>query len=85
MDHAGPPRVRPLTFDEVAPGIRPILEQTLERQGYVNNGNWILAHCPDIFLGLRGYAEAIDHAGLISRRLHFLVSARVAQLVGCPY
>ncbi len=79
------PRIRPLTLDELAPELRPIFERSLARNGYVNNGNWIAAHCPAILLGLRGYAEAIESNGLISRRIHALVSARVAQVVGCPY
>lgn len=81
----GPARLPVPSLEELAPDIRAVFQRNLERNGYVNNGNWVLAHCPPVFFGLRAFADGIDTSGLLSKRLHHLVAARVAQRVGCPY
>jgi hypothetical protein len=80
-----PARITVPSLEELPPELRAFFQRSLERNGYVNNGNWVLAHCPDVFLGMRTLADRIDASGLISKRLHHLIAVLVAQRIGCPY
>ena len=82
---SGPARIPTPSRDDLPPDVRAIFDRSLERNGYVNNGSRVTAHCPPVFLGVRALADGIDASGLISKRLHHLIAARVAQLIGCPY
>ncbi len=81
----GPARIPTPGREDLTPELRAVFDRTLERNGYGNNGSWVTAHCPPVFFGIRALADGIDSSGLISKRLHHLVSVRVAQLIGCPY
>jgi alkylhydroperoxidase family enzyme len=79
------PRIRPLTRQEVAPELLPILDQVESMFGSLHAGTMIFAYCPPILQASNGLGRAITASGTLSPLLRALVMLRVAQLAQCPF
>ncbi len=78
-------RIRPLAKDEVAPAVRPALEQAERALGQPLVPLGIQAYCPPILEASRALGEAPARSHQLRNELRALVCLRVAQLVGCPF
>ena len=79
------PRMEPISF-EAAGELRPVLEASKSRMGFVPNSMRILAHRPEILLGFRQLTEAINGpSATIDRTLRSLVAQMASRAAGCGY
>ncbi len=79
------PRLRPLTIEEVAPELRPALEQAARSMGQIPASLGIQAYCPPILEASRALGAAPARSGTLPPLIRFLVCLRAAQLAGCPF
>jgi AhpD family alkylhydroperoxidase len=79
------PRIRPLTRDEAAPELTPILDQVERSFGVIHAGTGIFAYCPPILQASNGLGRAIAASGRLPVLLRSLAMLRVAQVAGCPF
>jgi alkylhydroperoxidase family enzyme len=79
------PRIRPLTREEVAPELLPILDQVEQTFGSLHAGTCIFAYCPPILMASNALGRAISQSGTLTPLVRALVMLRVAQLAECPF
>jgi uncharacterized peroxidase-related enzyme len=79
------PRIEPVSL-EAAGDLRPVLEASKGRMGFIPNSARILAHRPEILLGFRQLTEAINGpSATIDRTLRSLVAQMASRAAGCGY
>jgi alkylhydroperoxidase family enzyme len=82
---AAMPRIRPLTRDEVAPELIPILDQVERTFGSLHAGTMLFAYCPPILQASNALGRAITRSGALSPLMRALVMLKVAQIAECPF
>jgi uncharacterized peroxidase-related enzyme len=79
------PRIAPLEIEE-AGDLRPLLEASEQRMGFLPNSQRILAHRPEILRAFRTLADAINGpSATIDRSLRSLVAQMASRAAGCAY
>ena len=79
------PRIEPVPLEKLGE-LRPIVEASKDRLGFVPNSMRILAHRPEILLGFRKLSEAINGpSATIDRSLRSLVAQMASRAAGCGY
>jgi alkylhydroperoxidase family enzyme len=79
------PRIRPLSREEAAPELLPILDFVERTFGSIHAGTGIFAYCPPILQASHGLGRAVAASGLVSPLVRSLAMLRVAQIAGCPF
>jgi alkylhydroperoxidase family enzyme len=79
------PRIRPLSKDQVAADLRPILDQAERVFGEPLAPVGIQAYCPAILEASRALGVAPARSGKLPALVRSLVCLRAAQLAGCPF
>jgi hypothetical protein len=78
-------RVKGIDPDRPPEPVKPIFERSRERYGRVIAPNLVMAHRPEILLGVSALGRAIDASDVIEPHLKIMASVRAAQMVGCPF
>lgn len=79
------PRIEPLPLEESGE-LRPLLEASRARMGFVPNSMRILARRPEILMGFRHLTEAINGpSATIPRPLRSLIAQMASRAAGCGY
>jgi uncharacterized peroxidase-related enzyme len=79
------PRIEPLKLAE-AGELRPVLEASEQRMGFLPNSQRILAHRPEILRAFRTLADAVNGpTATIDRSLRSLVAQMASRAAGCAY
>ena len=79
------PRIAPLDPEETGE-LRPLLEASKERMGFLPNSQRILARRPEILRAFRVLADAVNGpSATIDRSLRHLVSQMASRAAGCAY
>lgn len=77
------PRMEPLLLEKLD-DLRPIVEASKARMGFVPDSMRILAHRPEILFGFRYLSEAINGpSATIDRSLRSLVAQMASRAAGC--
>ena len=79
------PRIRPLTPDQAAPEVRPILETYLKERGNIPNMFRTVAHRPEILRTMIEHFRAVMETGTVPAKLKELVIVRTSQINACQY
>lgn len=78
-------RVQPISIED-REELRPIVEASTRRLGFVPNSMLILAHRPEILRGFRHLTEAINgESSTVDRDLKNLVAQMASRASGCNY
>ena len=59
--------------------------KNVELFGHVLTPALVIAHRPEIFLAAGKLGQAIGASQVVEGRLKFMLSTRVAQMIGCPF
>lgn len=79
------PRIEPRSLEGTGE-LRPLIEASQERMGFVPNSMLILAHRPEILRGFRQFSEAINGpSATIDRQLRNLIAQIASRAAGCGY
>src|SRR5262249_19834332 len=79
------PRMQPISLEQ-AGELRPVLEASRSRMGFLPNSQLILAHRPEIFLAFRHLADAVNGpSATIDRSLKNLIAQMASRAAGCGY
>lgn len=79
------PRITPKLLESTGE-LRPLIEASQSRMGFVPNSMLILAHRPEILRGFRQLSEAINGpSATIDRQLRNLISQMASRAAGCGY
>lgn len=79
------PRIEPIAVED-RDDLRPLLDASKARLGFVPNSMRILAHRPEILMGFRHLTDAINGpSATIDRSLRNLVSQMASRAAGCGY
>lgn len=79
------PRIEPKAIEDTG-ALRPVIEASQSRMGFVPNSMLILAHRPEILRGFRQLTEAINGpSATIDRQLRNLIAQMASRAAGCGY
>lgn len=79
------PRIEPKALEDTG-DLRPLIEASQSRMGFVPNSMLILAHRPEILRGFRQLSEAINGpSATIDRGLRNLIAQMASRAAGCGY
>src|SRR5262249_43626054 len=79
------PRMQAISLEQ-AGELRPVLEASCSRMGFLPNSQLILAHRPEIFLAFRQLADAVNGpSATIDRSLKNLIAQMASRAAGCGY
>ena len=60
-------------------------QKQTEMYGHVLTPSTVMAHRPEILLASARLNHAVGASGVVEGRLKYLLSTRVAQMIGCPF
>jgi len=60
-------------------------QKLTELTGRVVTPALVMAHRPEIFLATGRLNQAVGASQVVEARLKFMLSTRVAQMIGCPF
>ena len=60
-------------------------EKQTEIYGHVLTPGAVMAHRPEILLASARINQAVGASNVVEGRLKYLLSVRVAQMIGCPF
>jgi hypothetical protein len=60
-------------------------QKQTEMYGHVLTPGAVMAHRPEILLASARMNQAVGVSQVVEPRLKFMLSARVAQMIGCPF
>jgi alkylhydroperoxidase family enzyme len=81
----GNPRIVPVTQDDVAEDLRPLLKQIAITGTFVPNVSTTMAVCPGLFRPFLGFGEHFVTKSTLPDRDRELAVQRIASLCGCEY
>ena len=74
VDRANPPE-----------SVAKAFQKQTEMFGHVLTPGAVMAHRPEILLASARLNQAVGASSVVDGRLKFMLSTRVAQMVGCPF
>ena len=60
-------------------------EKQTEMYGHVLTPGAVMAHRPEILLASARMNQAVGASNVVEGRLKYMLSVRVAQMIGCPF
>jgi hypothetical protein len=60
-------------------------QKQIEMYGHVLTPAAVMAHRPEILLASARLNQAVGASNVVEVRLKFMLSTRVAQMIGCPF
>jgi hypothetical protein len=65
--------------------LKAAFEKNVELFGHVLTPALVMAHRPEILLASGRLNNAVGASQVVEGRLKFMLSVRVAQMIGCPF
>lgn len=78
-------RIKGPDIEKLDTRLKRIFEKQTEQYGKPLTGQYLAAHCPEIFNGMRGMFGALYKSGLLEPSLRNLLNRHVALINHCPY
>ena len=78
-------RIKGPDIDKLDTRLKKIFEAQAGQYGQPLTGQFIAAHSPEIFNGMRGMYGALHKSGLLEPALRNLLNRHVALINHCPY
>jgi hypothetical protein len=78
-------RIKGVDPEHPPESVAAVFQKIAELFGRVLTSNLVMAHRPEIFLATGRLNQAIGASQVVEGRLKFMLSVRVAQMIGCPF
>jgi alkylhydroperoxidase family enzyme len=78
-------RIKGVDPEHPPASVADAFKKMAELTGRVVTPALVLAHRPEIFLATARLNRAVGASQVVDPRLKFMLSVRVAQMIGCPF
>jgi hypothetical protein len=78
-------RIKPVDTANPPESVAKAFEKQTEMYGHVLTPGAVMAHRPEILLASARMNQAVGASGVVEGRLKYMLSTRVAQMIGCPF
>jgi len=78
-------RIKPVDTANPPESVAKAFEKQTEMYGHVLTPGAVMAHRPEILLASARMNQAVGASEVVEGRLKYLLSTRVAQMIGCPF
>jgi hypothetical protein len=78
-------RIKPVDSANPPESVAKAFEKQTEMYGHVLTPGAVMAHRPEILLASARMNQAVGASEVVEGRLKYMLSTRVAQMIGCPF
>jgi len=78
-------RIKPVDTANPPESVAKAFQKQTEIYGHVLTPGAVMAHRPEILLASARMNQAVGASNVVEGRLKYLLSVRVAQMIGCPF
>ena len=78
-------RIKPVDTANPPESVAKAFEKQTEMYGHVLTPGAVMAHRPEILLASARMNQAVGASEVVEGRLKYMLSTRVAQMIGCPF
>jgi hypothetical protein len=78
-------RIKGVDPEHPPESVADAFQKMIQRSGRVVTPALVMAHRPEILLASGRLNQAVGVSQVVEARLKFMLSVRVAQMIGCPF
>lgn len=78
-------RIKGIDPENPPESLTKAFQKQVEMYGHALTPATVMAHRPEILLASARMNQAVGASGVVEGRLKFMLSTRVAQMIGCPF